>query len=97
MYLKPKDDTVLLRDPRSNVALPLWGANVPESSWWIRRKLDGDALPTTAEAVARGAAAARSAASGGPAEKTIVEVARETIAPDDEAPVKPKSRTKKEK
>ncbi len=60
MYLMPNPDRdVLLRDPRSMVALPSYGGNVSNSSYWVRREKDGDALPTTKEKVAEGRAAAK--------------------------------------
>lgn len=58
MYLMPNPDRdVLLRDPRSMVALPSYGGNCSESSYWIRRMKDGDAIKTTAEDIAKGRAA----------------------------------------
>lgn len=61
MYLKPNPNRkVLLRDPRSMVALPSYGANCSDSSYWIRRVKDGDAVPTTKEDVMAGAAKANS-------------------------------------
>lgn len=63
MYLMPNPDRkVLLRDPRSRVALPSYGGNCSNTSFWIRRQRDGDALPTTKEAVAKGRAAAEAKA-----------------------------------
>jgi hypothetical protein len=53
MYLKPKNSQIILRDPRSFAILPPEGGNVPNTSFWIRRLQDGDALRTTAEEVAR--------------------------------------------
>lgn len=63
MYLMPNPDRdVLLRDPRSRVALPSYGGNVPNTSFWVRREMDGDAIETTPEDIAKGRAEAEKAA-----------------------------------
>lgn len=59
MYLMPNPERkVLLRDPRTMVALPSYGGNCSNTSYWVRRQKDGDAIPTTKEKVAAGAAKA---------------------------------------
>ena len=60
MYLMPNPDRdVLLRDPKSMVALPSYGGRVSNSSFWVRRMKDGDAVVTTEAKVAEGRAGAK--------------------------------------
>jgi len=44
MFIKPAKPDILLRDPRSRVQLNPEGGNVPNTSFWVRRIQDGDAV-----------------------------------------------------
>ena len=60
MYLKPNPDRkVLLRDPKSHVQLPTYGANVSNSKYWVRRLAEKDALQTTHAEIVSGRAEAK--------------------------------------
>lgn len=43
MYIKPAEDRKV-RDPQTKRHVPAEGAEVPESSYWLRRVKDGDVL-----------------------------------------------------
>jgi hypothetical protein len=44
MIVKPVDPAAVIRDPHTLRQLPAEGGEVPESSFWIRRLLDGDVI-----------------------------------------------------
>ena len=46
MFVKPAEG-LKVRDPISLVHLPAEGAEVPESSFWLRRLRSGDVFATT--------------------------------------------------
>ena len=58
LYLKPKPPKdskgprLCIRDPRSRMKLPVYGAKVPNNRYWRARRADGDCVKTTAEAIA---------------------------------------------
>ena len=59
LYLKPKDG-LTVRDPRDgNKPLPEYGKAVESTSYWRRRRNDGDVENTTAAAIKKGASAAK--------------------------------------
>lgn len=43
MKVKPRPG-LIVRDPISRIPLPVAGADVPESEYWVRRLLDGDVV-----------------------------------------------------
>lgn len=54
IYLKPSRPDLVIRDPRSRLPIPSYGARVPASNFWIRRKMCGDAIETTHDAIQAG-------------------------------------------
>lgn len=58
LYLKPRDG-LSVRNPRTMVPVPEYGAEVPNTSYWRRRLKDGDMVVTTASAIKKGATAAK--------------------------------------
>lgn len=43
-------DGMTVRDPETFIALPVEGAEVPESEFWMRRLADGDVILVSAAA-----------------------------------------------
>lgn len=44
MMVKPASKDALIRDPHTKRPLPAEGAQVPDSSFWLRRLRDGDVV-----------------------------------------------------
>lgn len=47
MRLKPAREGLIVLDPATYLPLPSEGADVPETSYWQRRLLDGDVVEVT--------------------------------------------------
>jgi hypothetical protein len=52
MMVKLINPGAVLRDPVTKHRLPAKGGDVPETSFWVRRKLDCEIRPMTAEEIA---------------------------------------------
>ncbi|AMK09649.1 DUF2635 domain-containing protein [Pseudodesulfovibrio indicus] len=61
LCIKPAEDGLVVRDPRTMEPLPSYGKVVPDTSFWRRRLRDGGVEKTTAEAIANGVKAAQAA------------------------------------
>lgn len=61
LCIKPAEDGLVVRDPRTMEPLPGYGKEVPDTSFWRRRLRDGGVEKTTAEAIAKGGKAALAA------------------------------------
>lgn len=61
LCIKPAEDGLVVRDPRTMEPLPSYGKEVPDTSFWRRRLRDGGVEKTTAEAIAKGVKAALAA------------------------------------
>jgi len=60
MHVKPAREGLIVLDPATYTPLPTEGAEVPETSYWQRRLLDGDLVlvtKSTAPAAPKGARA----------------------------------------
>ena len=44
MRVKPVDPSAVIRDPHTMTVLPADGGEVPETTFWIRRVLDGSVV-----------------------------------------------------
>ena len=73
MYVKPRDG-IEIRDPDLLDLLPREGRQVPDSDYWVRRVIDGDAIecspPTVTTVPAAQSAASAPAAPAVPAAPT---------------------------
>lgn len=47
LFLKPADPDLIVRDPDKRRALPVDGAEVPNTTYWQRRLKDGDVIKTS--------------------------------------------------
>ena len=47
VYLKPKSETHVVRDPATREKLPAEGATMPLTGYWARRLRDGDVVKAT--------------------------------------------------
>lgn len=49
MRVRPVDPNAVIRDPHTKIALPPEGGDVPETTFWTRRLMDGsvERIPET--------------------------------------------------